>query len=259
MTTTITNAETGTVCAVSGSIPSSARRWPTGVAKACARIGAGQNADQRDADLHRRQEPARLGGQVERISGARGAGLDHRLQPRLARRDDRQLAHRQHPVQRDQREDQDQVEPGEGKERVAHNRFRFIADKFACPQAERQLAGIRNRSMTVPFRTATVSRLEFIDAPHCHYRRRLFRNATDRGLHHRPLYRAANRQPDRGRHSSAARSAAICSATWSAATMTATPRSSARASARSPAARSATIWTSRRRSFAARPRGPGST
>ena len=98
------------------------KRQPLGdrPAEAGARIGAGEDADQRDADLHGRQEAAGIGGQLERASGAAAAALGHRLQPRLARRDDRQLAHRQHAVERDQREDEDEVEPGEGKERVAH-------------------------------------------------------------------------------------------------------------------------------------------
>ena len=53
-------------------------------------------------------------GEVERALRAAAAALGHRLQPRLARRDDRQLAHRQHAVERDQREDEEDVEPGNG-------------------------------------------------------------------------------------------------------------------------------------------------
>ena len=68
-------------------------------AEAGARISAGQNADQRDPDLHGRQEAARIGRQCERALRAAAAGLGAGAQPRLARRDDRQLAHREHAVQ----------------------------------------------------------------------------------------------------------------------------------------------------------------
>jgi hypothetical protein len=82
-------------------------------AEARARISAGQDADQRDADLHGRQEPPGIGGKVERGLRAAMASLDHRLEPRLARRHDRQLRHGENAVQRDQHGNDGDVEPGE--------------------------------------------------------------------------------------------------------------------------------------------------
>ena len=57
--------------------------------------GAGEHRDQGDADLHGRQEAAGIGEQVERGLGAVPAGARQRPQPGAARRDDRQLGHRE--------------------------------------------------------------------------------------------------------------------------------------------------------------------
>jgi hypothetical protein len=84
-------------------------------AQARARKGAGDDRDERDSALHGREESAGIGGKVEGALRAGAPGLGHRLQPRLARRDDRQLAHRQHAVHQDQREDDEDVEPGYGE------------------------------------------------------------------------------------------------------------------------------------------------
>ena len=55
--------------------------WP---AQARPRIGARQNADQRDTDLRGRQDLAGVGGKGERGARAAPPGARHRLQPRLA-------------------------------------------------------------------------------------------------------------------------------------------------------------------------------
>ncbi|CAB5370571.1 unnamed protein product [Rhizophagus irregularis] len=82
-----------------------------------ARIGTRQNPDQRDADLRRRQDLARVRRQRQRGARTTIAGARHRLQPRLARRDDRQFGHGENAVQNDQREDDRDVDPGKGGER----------------------------------------------------------------------------------------------------------------------------------------------
>ena len=64
-----------TVCAVSGSSPSKLQPLRDRPAEAGARISAGEDADQRDADLHRRQEAAGVGGEVERDLRAAAADL----------------------------------------------------------------------------------------------------------------------------------------------------------------------------------------
>ena len=109
------------------------------------RIGARKDSDKSDADLDGRKESPRLVGKRQSTFGAGGTGLGHRLQSRLARRNDCQFAHRQQAVHRDQREDQDQVEPGKGKERLAHGSFRFHADNLASGQARRTSALRNNR------------------------------------------------------------------------------------------------------------------
>ena len=82
-------------------------------AQAGARIGAGQNADQRDADLYRRQETPRIGGQLTRDRSAAAAALFSRLQARRARRHDRQFGHRENAVEQDQDGDDRHVGPWE--------------------------------------------------------------------------------------------------------------------------------------------------
>ena len=62
-----------------------------GRTQAGARISTCQNTDQRDADLNRGQEFARVGGKNDRRARAALAGARHRLQPRLPGRDDRQF------------------------------------------------------------------------------------------------------------------------------------------------------------------------
>ena len=83
-------------------------------AEACAGIGARENADQRDADLRRRQDLARVRRQRQRGARAALAAARHRLQPRFARGHDRQFRHGEHAVQNDQRENDRDVDPGKG-------------------------------------------------------------------------------------------------------------------------------------------------
>ena len=76
------------------------------VRELCAAIRAGEDADERDADLHRREEAVRAGRELDRGARAQVAVVGALLQPRLARRDDGELGHREHAVEHDQREDQ---------------------------------------------------------------------------------------------------------------------------------------------------------
>ena len=85
-----------------------------GLTEACARIGAGQHADQRDADLHRRQEAAGVGGELARDLRAAAAALLGRLQSRVARRDDGQFGHGENAVEEDEDRDDRHIGPGEG-------------------------------------------------------------------------------------------------------------------------------------------------
>jgi hypothetical protein len=64
---------------------------------------AGENADHRDADLHCRQETARIVGQPERDRRAPAAIIRHQLQPGFARRHNREFGQREHPVKGDQK------------------------------------------------------------------------------------------------------------------------------------------------------------
>ena len=77
--------------------------------KAFAERGAGEgareNADQGDADLHRRQEAPRVGAERQRAAGALHLAVDHRLEPGGAGRNDGQLGHCQQAV--DEHEDDD--------------------------------------------------------------------------------------------------------------------------------------------------------
>ncbi len=66
---------------------------------------AEQHRDDRDADLHRRQQTRRVGLQFERRYGAGIALGRERLQPRRPRRHQRDLGHREKPVQQDQQQD----------------------------------------------------------------------------------------------------------------------------------------------------------
>jgi hypothetical protein len=84
------------------------------LAELLARESAGKDRDQRDPALDRRQEAAGVAGKLQRALGATAAALGHCLQARLAGRHDRQLTHREHAVQRDHREDEEDVEPGYG-------------------------------------------------------------------------------------------------------------------------------------------------
>ena len=64
--------------------------------------GAGEHADQRDADLHGRQEAAGIGAELERAAGAAHVPVDHRFQPGRAGRDDRQFGHGEQAVDDDE-------------------------------------------------------------------------------------------------------------------------------------------------------------
>ena len=79
-----------------------------------AAIGAGEDADQRDADLHRREKPARIGEQIEGDPGAGAALGRERLEPRLPRGDDRQLRHGEHAVHHDEEENDQGFGNGHG-------------------------------------------------------------------------------------------------------------------------------------------------
>src|SRR6185312_4502732 len=62
------------------------------------------------------------GGEIERALRPAASAPGHRPKPRIARGDDRKLRQREQAVEHDQREDQDDVEPGDGGQMVAHRR-----------------------------------------------------------------------------------------------------------------------------------------
>ncbi|MHC2563818.1 hypothetical protein ACVIVD_005812 [Bradyrhizobium liaoningense] len=76
----------------------------------CARECAGEHTDQRDADLHRRQELAGIGGQRQRPLGAAHALGRQQRQPRRTRRDHGQFGHGEQAVDDDQDDDDDEFE-----------------------------------------------------------------------------------------------------------------------------------------------------
>ena len=69
---------------------------------AAAGEGAGQDADECDADLHRGEQSIGRLRQLQRDFSAGVAFLDPVLQPRLARRDHRHFRHGKHAVRQDQ-------------------------------------------------------------------------------------------------------------------------------------------------------------
>jgi hypothetical protein len=87
--------------------------------QARARIGAREDADQRDAHLHRRQEAAGIGGELARDLRAAAAALFRRLQARIAGRNDREFGHGENAVEQDQDRDDRDVRPGKGGHRAA--------------------------------------------------------------------------------------------------------------------------------------------
>ena len=90
------------------------------IAQSRPRKGAVEHPDQRDPALHRRQELARVRRQVECALRPPAAALGKPLEPRLARRHNRQFAHRQQAVEGDQCQDQQQAEPRERKKGCTH-------------------------------------------------------------------------------------------------------------------------------------------
>ncbi len=90
-------------------------REPVGyrLAEAGTRIGAGQHADQRDSNLHRRQEAAGIGSELARDLRAAAAALLGRLKARVARRNDREFGHGENAVEEDEDRDDRDVGPRE--------------------------------------------------------------------------------------------------------------------------------------------------
>ena len=76
-----------------------------------ARISAGDDADQRNADLYRREKQGRIFGQLDRLFGALVTGIGERAQPRASRRNDGKLRHREEAVQQDQQDNDEDLEP----------------------------------------------------------------------------------------------------------------------------------------------------
>ncbi len=64
-----------------------------------AGVGAGEDADQRDADLHRGEKSGRILAEPERPAGAAVAGPGHGLEPSPPGGDDGELGHGEEPVQ----------------------------------------------------------------------------------------------------------------------------------------------------------------
>lgn len=80
------------------------------VAQSRARDHAGEDADQRDADLNGGQKPPRLLGQREGGLRAGAALLGQGAQPALASRDQGQLRQREDAVERDQQDDDEELD-----------------------------------------------------------------------------------------------------------------------------------------------------
>ena len=76
------------------------------------RISASQHADQRDADLHSRQEAPGVGGEQARNLGATAPALLGRLQPRVARRNNGEFGHGENAVEQDEDQDDHNIRPG---------------------------------------------------------------------------------------------------------------------------------------------------
>ena len=84
---------------------------------------AGQDTDERDADLDGRQELARVIGQRQRAARADDVAVDHGLKAGPAGRDDGQFRHRQEAVDQNENEDDGQFK----EKHVATYRHRSAA------------------------------------------------------------------------------------------------------------------------------------
>ncbi len=71
---------------------------------------AREDADQRDSDLHGRKKPAGIGDQPERHARAAVTPAGEIAEPRVARRHDRKLGHRQEAVHQDHQTDQNKLD-----------------------------------------------------------------------------------------------------------------------------------------------------
>ena len=76
--------------------------------------GAGDDADQGDADLHRREHAAGVARERQRQAGAAAALARQRLQPGRSRRDHGDLGHGEEAVQQHQRQNDGDLEQGHG-------------------------------------------------------------------------------------------------------------------------------------------------
>ena len=85
-------------------------------AEAGPRIGAGDNADQRNADLDRGQKAPGVCSKFDGNACAGFAAPRHCFEPRFARRDNGKLGHRKDAIQCDEREDDRNISPGIGSQ-----------------------------------------------------------------------------------------------------------------------------------------------
>ena len=139
-TTTSTKAASFAIAAKPG-IPASSVRQRPGEARAAEH--AGEDADQGDAHLHRRQEALRVLGEGDRRRGAGAAGALQRQQPPPAGGHDGQLAHGKGAVQGDEQQEDDDLETdGHGGSPIAAVYPRWL------PRGSR--SGGRPRAMTSP-------------------------------------------------------------------------------------------------------------
>ena len=102
---TATTMPTPSVLASVGESPASASEVGEALAERGAGEGAGQHADQRDADLDGGQEASGVGAERQRATGAADVTVDHRLQARGAGGDNGQFRHGQQAVHADQNDD----------------------------------------------------------------------------------------------------------------------------------------------------------
>ena len=167
------------------------------IAQARARISAGENADQGDADLHRRQEAPGLGGELERAFRARRSRSWP--SPSAAPRATTRSPARSSTAGRSPRPARGSG-PGRAREREGAFRswqLQVPCRKLASGQARPGSVGMRNHRRVPPFPTQFThhfsENFQCVASP-CSTAIALSGAVVTDRLHHRPLYRPAKDQ-----------------------------------------------------------------
>ena len=108
-----------------------------------AGIGAGEHADQRDADLHGGKEARRIVEQPERRARAAHPLLRHLLQPGAAGGYDRQLRHGEEPVQNNQKGNDEQVPNGHSESGLLSSQLSLTGNDDEMRASDASLAASR--------------------------------------------------------------------------------------------------------------------